>query len=207
MNIRFGKSWFSSYCALLLVCLLTGAVGCHQFLPEKRDYEALNGQLKDEVVRRNMRAVQAAAEHFAADHGNKYPTKIDEDFRTYFPGGTDGRMPAAVGPVNPFTAANTFPIIGDVIDVRAVRYGPRYPMDPGVIEYSPLGNGAGYAITGGAHDGKALEDVYHRQQVLVFTNVTVHPEQATRPEQAADPAARALTQPPASAAVAPESAR
>jgi hypothetical protein len=191
VNIQIGKVSFSSYCALLLVCLLTGVVGCHQFLPEKRDYQALNGKLKDEVVRHNMRAVQVAAEHFAADHGNKYPTTIDDDFRTYFPGGADGRTPAAVGLVNPFSAANEFPKIGDVVDVKAVRYGPRYPMEPGVIEYSPLENGSGYAITGGAHDGKALEDVYNQQQVLVFTNVSLDAEQAESPPQTSAAAAQA----------------
>lgn len=120
-----------------------------------------------------MRNVQKAAEEFAADHGgDSYPVDISDSFKTYFPGGIPGNKQAPVGPVNPFTGINAFPSIGHISDPIAAKKAARFPIEAGRIEYSPLGSGQGYAIVGGAHDGKALEDIYNPGEVLVLTNVT-----------------------------------
>ena len=135
-------------------------------------WQAEQAMQKDGVVRQNMRAVQVAAEHFAADHGgDSYPVQIDDSFKTYLPGGVEGQTPSPVGPANPFTGLNEFPHLGNVGDVAGARSGPRFAIEAGRIEYTPLSNGRGYTIVGGAHDGKALADIYNPGQVLVLTNV------------------------------------
>ncbi len=163
---------------LVPLVLATGALmtcldGCHP--GEKGNssrYQDEQAVDKDGVVRQNMRAVQVAAEHFAADHGsNTYPIVLDDNFKTYLPGGIERLKPSPVGPVNPFTGFNEFPTLGNLNSVLAVRSGPRFEIQAGRIVYSPLQHGKGYAIVGGAHDGKALMDLYHPGQVLVFTNV------------------------------------
>lgn len=119
-----------------------------------------------------MRTVQVAAEKYAANHGGKqYPTTIDDQFKTYFPGGLEGARPAPVGPPNPFSGENEFPKLAARADVEGMRRGTRFELKAGVIEYSPINNGQGYAIVGGAHDGKALMDEHNPDQVLVFSNL------------------------------------
>jgi hypothetical protein len=128
---------------------------------------------KDADVRDNMRSIQVAAEHFAGGHGaNSYPTQIDDAFKSYLPGGVEGRTPSPVGLVNPFTSANEFPTLGHITDPIAASNGARFALAPGKIEYSPIAGGRGYAIVGGAHDGKVLVDVYNPDRILVLTNVT-----------------------------------
>ena len=159
----------------LLVVLLSGATlfavsACAKLTDTEEGERATR---KEADVRDNMRLVQIAAEHFAGGHGaNSYPTAIDDDFKSYLPGGVEGRTPSPVGLVNPFTAANEFPALGHITDPIAARDGARFALAPGKIEYSPLADGRGYAIVGGAHDGKVLVDVYNPDRILVLTNVT-----------------------------------
>jgi hypothetical protein len=143
--------------------------GCNQpsMLQDRQTLE------KEEDLRRNMRLVQVAAEHFAADHGSAtYPVAVDDSFKTYFRGGIEGQTPAPVGLVNPFSGSNEFPTLGHIGDPISARSGERFSIMPGAIQYSPLDSGKGYAIVGGAHDGRALMDIYNPSQVLVLTNVT-----------------------------------
>jgi hypothetical protein len=118
-----------------------------------------------------MRAIQLAAEHYAADHGScNYPQAIDDSFKTYMPGGVAGRTPSPVGPANPYSGINEFPSPGTIKDVHAVRFGRPFPMAAGHIEYTPLKNGESYAVVGGNHDGKSFEDPDNPGQVLVLSN-------------------------------------
>jgi hypothetical protein len=135
-------------------------------------YSGVGVDEKDKIVWTNMRDLQTAAEHFAANHGgDKYPTEIDDDFKSYLPGGAeDGRTPRPVGLINPFNGSNEWPTLGSVKDVLSVRNAPPPIIRPGGIEYSSLEGGAGYAIIGGGHDGKALTD--YDGKTLVFTNFT-----------------------------------
>lgn len=126
---------------------------------------------RDQDVREAMKRIQLAAEHYAADHGtDKYPISIDDEFKSYFPGGQEGSVPAPVGPVNVFTGVNEFPFLGNVKDVHSVRFGPRFSIKRGTIQYCPLNSGKGYAIIGGAHDDKPMMDILNPGQVLVFSN-------------------------------------
>ncbi len=130
-------------------------------------------QAEDLRVRDNMRMVQKAAEQFAAGHASdSYPSDISDNFKTYFPGGLEGSKQAPVGPANPFTGVNEFPTMGHIVDPLVARTSPRAQIRPGCIEYSSLAGGKGYAIIGGAHDGKALMDIYNPGDVLVLTNIT-----------------------------------
>lgn len=120
-----------------------------------------------------MRSIQWSAEHYASLHGaNQYPTAINDDFKTYFRGGVEGQRPAPVGLVNPYSGANEFPVAGTLGDPIKVRHSVRFNIPPGQIWYCPLGNGKGYAIVGGAADGKALMDLYNNSDVLVLTNIS-----------------------------------
>lgn len=130
----------------------------------------------DHEVREAMQRIQIGAEHYAADHGtDHYPTKIDDEFKSYMPGGQEGRVPAPVGVVNVYTGINEFPRIGSIKDVRSVRSGPRFPVNRGQIFYCPLADGKGYAIYGGAGDDKALLDEKNPEQVLLFSNFEDQP--------------------------------
>ena len=128
--------------------------------------------LRDREVRESMQRIQMAAEHYAADHGtDKYPVLMDDEFKSYFPGGRDGSVPAPMGPVNVFTGVNEFPSVGSMPSVQAVRSGQRFRMNRGQIKYCPLLSGKGYAIIGGASDGMVLLDEKNPGQVLVLSNL------------------------------------
>ena len=147
---------------------LIATAGCGQSELDAQKIKDHESDLRD-----NMRLVQIAAEHFAGAHGaNTYPKNIDGDFKTYFRGGVEGKTSAVVGLVNPFTNVNEFPDLGTMADPIAARSGPRFSLAPGKIQYCPLAGGKGYAIVGGAHDGKVLTDAYNPDQILVLTNVT-----------------------------------
>lgn len=133
-------------------------------------YNGPDAEQRDRQLWTNMRDVQTAAEHYAANHdGDKYPTTIDDAFKSYMPGGgEDNEKARPVGLVNPFNGANEWPVVGSITDVMAVRNGPVPTVRPGEIQYSPLDGGKGYAIIGGGHEGRALRDYDGR--TLVFTN-------------------------------------
>jgi hypothetical protein len=162
---------FSTVCAMALVVVWLG--GCSDGIvdaPLKYDDE--RDRHRDRTVRQNMRATQLAAEHFAADHGgNLYPSEVNEEFRTYFPGGVDGRREAPVGPINAFTGTNEFPTMSTAIKkVEETRHGKRFEIPAGAIWYCALDGGQSYAIVGGAHDNRVLMDENNPSEVLVFSN-------------------------------------
>jgi hypothetical protein len=127
---------------------------------------------RDQELRESMQRVQLAAEHYASDHGSDgYPLTIDDQFKSYFPGGIEGKRPAPIGPVNVYTGVNEFPSLGKIVTVQASRLGGRFPMAPGKIIYAPVDNGQAYAIMGGAGDGLVLMDDKNPGQVLVLTNL------------------------------------
>jgi hypothetical protein len=86
--------------------LCCSSCGGDQTMPPD-PFEAEKAKQNNKQVKENMRVAQKAAERFAADHGSvNYPVEVDDMFKTYFPGGTEGRLAAQVGPVNPFTSMN-----------------------------------------------------------------------------------------------------
>ena len=161
----------TSLVALLIACLTLSA--CGQSDNEQVDVAGrADWPVREERVRENMRQVQLAVEHYAADHGScNYPQTIDDAFKTYLPGGIEGEKPSPVGPANPFSGMNEFPSLGHTItDVKAIRFGKPLPMRVGVIEYTPLNGGTSYAIVAGGHDGNMLMDPVNPGQVLVLSN-------------------------------------
>lgn len=165
------KIQFAKHLCMVVVLLLASA--CGDVNNPSDPFEVEKNAERDKQVRENMRTVQTAAEHYAADHGNiNYPVQIDDMFKTYFPGGEEGRQVAPVGIVNPFTSVNEFPVIGkmDAKSAQDIRHTKRFAIGKGVIEYIPLEGGHGYAIVGGAHDDQVLMDDLHPDEVLVFSN-------------------------------------
>jgi hypothetical protein len=152
--------------------LCCSSCGGDQTMPPD-PFEAEKAKQNNKQVKENMRVAQKAAERFAADHGSvNYPVEVDDMFKTYFPGGTEGRLAAQVGPVNPFTSMNEFPVLGrrTVKSADELRHMPRFELPRGVVEYIPLDGGRAYAIIGGAHDNKVLMDELHPDQILVFSD-------------------------------------
>lgn len=127
---------------------------------------------RDREVRECMQRVQVATEHYAAAHGSdSYPQSVDNEFKSFFPGGEEGKKPAPIGPVNVYSGINEFPQPGNIPSVSLARNGQRISIAPGKILYCPLSTGKAYAILGGAGDGLALMDEKHPGQVLVLSNL------------------------------------
>jgi hypothetical protein len=128
---------------------------------------------REASVRANMRTVQIAAESYASDHGGKYPTEVDENFKSYFPGGSYGGSAATAGkpPINPYDYQKEWPVIGHVTDVAASRHDPSATLEKGTIEYSPIGGppATTYAIRGGGGDGKVI-GAHDPSMALVLSN-------------------------------------
>ena len=160
MKNKINKHILHILCLQLLIC------SCGE------DSTKISGDAdRDQEVREAMQRIQLAAEHYAADHDtDKYPVSINDDFKTYFPGGQEGAVPAPMGPVNVFSGLNEYPTIGEIKDLNSARYGPRFRIKRGSILYCPLNNGKGYAILGGAHDDMAMMDLLNPGQVLVLSN-------------------------------------
>jgi len=151
---------------LFAVCLL-----CTNCAGDDDELQLAQNQDRNRQLRQNMRTVQIAAERYAADRdGVRYPKEIDSDLKTYFPGGIDGKRASPVGPVNPFSGVNEFPVLGSQSDLDVVRTGRKASLGPGTIKYIPLEGGASYAIIGAAHNGKLLMDEHNPDQILVLSN-------------------------------------
>ncbi len=103
----------------------------------------------------HMRSVQMAAEAYAVTHEGRYPTDIDESFKEVLRAG-GGDIKSQWPRVNPISYRAEMPILGMVRDVASARAAQPSRMPPGVVEYSPIANGANYAIRGGDARGMAL---------------------------------------------------
>lgn len=156
LNVRFSlKLAFLPLMALMVL----GTAGCGNL-----------NKVKDAQVIANMRTVREAVDAYAKAHSGSYPTSIDDDFKSYFPGGgSDGKTPAKEGIENPYNGKREFPNMGSVTDPDAVRTGKEEPkIWSGQIEYSSLGSGSGYVILGGGVDGKPIKE--SETQVCVLSN-------------------------------------
>lgn len=143
----------------VLTLVVFGTAGCANL-----------NKVKDAQVIANMRTVRQAVEDYSKAHGGSYPTSIDDDFKSYFPGGgADGATPAKDGIENPYNCKREFPSMGSVTDPEAVRSGKEAPhIWSGQIEYSSLGGGTGYCILAGGVDGKPIKE--SETSVYVLSN-------------------------------------
>jgi hypothetical protein len=124
-------------------------------------------------VKRNMIAIQDAAEAYAADHKGLYPKEVNDAFKSYFPGGDPRTNKPGKAPTNPFSTKAEWPSYGTVADIAQIR--SEYPADmaPGAIEYQHTEDLRAYAIVGGGANAKALPMLHHGSQgTLVLSNAT-----------------------------------
>jgi type II secretory pathway pseudopilin PulG len=140
---------------IVIIVLILAAVA----LPH---YVGSQDKTREATVKNNMRVAQIAAESYAAEKGGLYPDKVDEQYFSFFPGGSgDGKtMGRAHGPENPYTLKYEWPIAGTVSDVQGARdSAPTEVGSAGQIEYSPIAGANGvraYAIRGARKNGQAL---------------------------------------------------
>lgn len=136
----------------------------------------LNGsENKDLEVRRNMERLQNAVEAYAKDHEGKYPVQLDQTFKSYIYKACDVKPEGNTdnGPlVNPFNGKHEWPYAGMVEDVLQARAAYPEAVEIGVVQYSSIGDGHSYAITGGGSHGKQLGCYYRGSGgTLVMSNV------------------------------------
>lgn len=119
-------------------------------------------------VYRNMGKVQLAAEQFASHHMGKYPTAIDDRFKSFFPfGSQDDSTFLTVSCIpNPVTKKKEWATLGKLTSEKAARAAVDDKVPPGAVEYSPIGNGKGFIIRGGNEHGKPV--VNQKKEVLLI---------------------------------------
>lgn len=156
---NFGATAFATF---LIMQLCTMQITCTSAFAA--------ADIKDEAVKANMRTVQLAAESYAIEHDGLFPKLIDNDFKSFMPGGEHLKA-AADGPANPFTTKKEWPAVGTITDVKAAREAAPPKLEMGKIEYSCIDNGKAYAIIGGGHDGKALPGKDEKNKTLVLSNL------------------------------------
>ena len=110
------------------------------------------------VVRSNMKKVQLAAEKYFGEHSYRYPTAIDDDFKSYFKASDDEGNESSNSLTNPFTGTEEWPVLGSVTDLEAARQQQPEALKRGTLEYSPIEGGKSYAIRGGAENDLAIAD-------------------------------------------------
>jgi hypothetical protein len=125
--------------------------------------ETYNERAKTIGVKANMKVVQAAAENYFKDHTYMYPTTLDDDFKSYFPGGDSVAKKPGKPPINPFTGLGEWPVVGAMTDLAKARLDTPTDMEKGKLEYNAIDNGKNYGIRGGSEASKAItsEDAGH----------------------------------------------
>lgn len=113
-----------------------------------------SSETQDEIVKSIMEFMQFCAEQYAELHGGIYPPRLDGEHYIS---------------KNPFTRQAESLILGKITSVAESRGSEPGPLDPGVVEYSSLGQGKSYAIRGGGHDGRALLGLKRGKSTLVLS--------------------------------------
>lgn len=145
----------------------------------------VQNKIQSSAVKLNMRSLQIAADAYANDHDGVYPShaptgKPDDEFSSYFPGGSSGEKPLKPGkpPINPYTNRADWSdfhsfTIKSVAGERNQSPGAFSPgkNNAGLIGYASLSNNnkAVYAIEGTDKHGFALSDP-SRNKTLVLSN-------------------------------------
>ncbi|HMP52752.1 MAG TPA: type II secretion system protein [Candidatus Melainabacteria bacterium] len=142
---------------LLVVVIIIGILAAIA-LP---NFIGAQDKAREASVKANMRTAQISAESYATDYAGYYPPSVDQDYKSYFPGGSSDGVTVGNAPVNPFTNNPEWPVSGSISNVASTRSSiPGGVGSMGQIEYSPIGSGGGsptaYAIRGAGKNGNAL---------------------------------------------------
>lgn len=153
---------------MLLIVVLTGIAlcGCSQLNDTHREYAQRRAQSM--ILRSNMRNLQLAVMGYFNTH-KKYPLQVDDEFKSYFPGGKPGKVATREPFLNPFTGEAQWPKLGTRPNLQALKDGPPPEISPGVVEYNVFDGGLHYAIIGGDSNGKAVTSVEDSKKPLVLS--------------------------------------
>ncbi len=126
-------------------------------------------------VYRNMTKVQLAAEQYASHHSGKYPVSIDDKFKSFFPFGShdDATFLTVSCIPNPVTKKKEWATLGKLTSEKAARAAINDKVPPGVVEYSPIGNGQGFIIRGGNEHGKPVTNQKNQVLLLISNDVVL----------------------------------
>ncbi|HMP52153.1 MAG TPA: hypothetical protein PKD05_11435 [Candidatus Melainabacteria bacterium] len=141
---------------LLSVTVAFFAIALTQGCQQAQMAGSYDGAAKNLAVKANMQRVQAAAEAYFRDHTYMYPAEINDDFKSYFPGGDPASKKPGSALTNPFTGQPEWPVIGTITDLTTARAGLPKALSKGVIEYSPINGGKSYAVRAGGFDDKEI---------------------------------------------------
>lgn len=153
--------------AVIIIIAILAVIALPSFLN-------VQDKVQNSDVKINMRTLQIAAQTYASDHGGAYPSnpptgQNNDEFSSYFPGGSSGAEPLKPGcpPLNPFTNRAQWSdfrsfSIKSVAAEKSKSTGSLRPGagNAGAIGYSnPSDAGtAAYAIEGTDKHGIALTD-------------------------------------------------
>ena len=149
---------------LLVVVIIIGILAAIA-LP---NFIGAQDKAREASVKANMRTAQIAAETYATDKAGIYPpTSTDDNYKTYFPGGSSDGVTPGNPPPKPFNNQGEWPIDGNS-DADISKERAKDPLSLGIgvagnVAYTPLKTGSGtttdfnsYAIEGAGKSGKAL---------------------------------------------------
>ena len=119
----------------------------------ERSYIKTDRDREDHTVL-NMRKTLKAAENYASHNQGKYPFKLDEAFKSYFPlGNCDGKTYSTFTiPYNPFSKKPAWPIVRAGTGFSSSSCG-----DPGAVEYLAYKDKNSYKIRARGKNGKWLK--------------------------------------------------
>lgn len=119
----------------------------------ERSYIKTDRDREDHTVL-NMRKTLKAAENYASHNQGRYPYKLDEAFKSYFPlGNCDGKTYSAYTiPYNPYSKRPAWPTVSEASGFSAASSG-----EPGTIEYLADKKKNSYRIRARGKDGKWLK--------------------------------------------------
>lgn len=152
---------FAGALGLIAMLTLTSCSGSDGVL---KNIGGNQNDAREQAVIANMRTLRLAVNAYSYKHGNKFPTSVDGEFKECFPkGSADGAL------FNPYSKKHEWPTLGTVRNVAEERKSAPRPLEPGVVEYSPVDGGKSYAIRGGGTGGKAIAGEGNPNSTLVLS--------------------------------------
>jgi hypothetical protein len=164
---RFAYITIMMVISTMVVVGAIGLTGCAQLSDTHREYAQRRAQ--GMILRSNMRSVQLAAMAYYNDHAH-YPLAVDDQFKSYFPGGTPGKAATKQPFLNPYTSEIQWPLLGNRMDLQSLKSTAPPDLSPGIIEYSVFDSGKHFAIMGGDITGKSVASIEEPSKPLVLSD-------------------------------------